>query len=253
MGQQLMAIVAEGQRNRVYLAPTKDQEAIAEQAQPTHVPDTDLPEQALGFRIQLYGMTKHRNLFTIRQLTALTTFSDLIQEVRANVLADAQKMGMTIDNVSLNEGGTGASAYADGVVTYLAATIDRLAMTGNNLVRWNPVGEKAQHAFGRQSLPMIWDFAEPNFFASATGSMVAAIELAAEPVEWLGNGMGFVDQHDAMNAINSVAQPLISTDPPYYDNIGYADLADFFYIWLRRSLSLIYPDLFKTKSSTSSC
>ncbi len=246
MSQQLMAIVAEGQRNRVYLAPTKEQVETSEQARPTDVPDTDLPIQALGFRIQSYGMTKHRDLFTPRQLTALTTFSDLVQEARVRVRADAETRGLVADDVALHEGGTGADAYADAVATYLACAVDRLTMTGNNLVRWNPVGEKAQHAFGRQSLPMIWDFAEANFFASATGSAIAAIELEAEPVERLGHNVGFVEQHDAMDAMNSVVQPIISTDPPYYDNIGYADLSDFFYVWLRRSLSSIYPNLFRT-------
>src|SRR5262249_48892091 len=133
------------------------------------------------------------------------------------------------------------------VATYLAFALDRLVMTGNNLVRWNPVGAKAQHAFGRQALPMIWDFAEPNFLADATGSIEAAVELEAEPIqEMAGRSPGRAKQLDATSAVNGAAAAIVATDPPYYDNVGYADLSDFFYVWLRRSVVRIYPQLFST-------
>jgi len=243
---QLLAIVAEGRRGRAYVSPNEKHIAIASQTKPEGVLETNLPDQALGFRVQLYGMRKHRDLFTPRQLLALSTFSDLVKETREKVQADACIAGKHLDEVSPNSNDTSADRYADAVATYLSIAIDRLAMTGNSLVRWNPIGEKAQHAFGRQALSMIWDYAEPNFFANATGSISAAIELTADPITFLESYPGSASQHDATMAIDEIALQLISTDPPYYDNIGYADLADFFYVWLRRSLYDIYPDLFKT-------
>lgn len=247
MGAKLMAIVAEGPGGRVYLPPVKEQEQIANVCIPQDIPSTSLPDKALGFRVQQYGMTRHADLFTPRQLTALTTFSDLVQEARAVVLKDTLASGLSSNGQGLAPGGNSAEAYADAVAIYLAFAVDRLAMTGNNLVRWNSVGEKAQHAFGRQALPMIWDFAEPNFFGGSTGSLLAAIELIADPLRVLGKGIqGFSTQINATVSVNGGGQPIISTDPPYYDNIGYADLADFFYVWLRRSLKETLPELFKT-------
>ncbi len=246
MGARLMAIVAEGERGRVYLSPTDEMETIALSAQPKDAPETDLPKRALGFRIQEYGMTKWRDLFTPRQLVALTTFSDLVLEARARVQRDAVAAGLPDDGIALDAGGTGAQAYADAVAVYLAFAVDRMAMTGNNLVRWNCVGEKAQHSFGRQALPMIWDFAEPNFLATATGSIDAAVFYSHDPLRWMFPvSSGASRQLDAATQEMSV-QKIVSTDPPYYSNIGYADLSDFFYVWIRRSLRSVFPDLFGT-------
>jgi putative DNA methylase len=229
IGSKLMAIVAEGVRGRLYLSPDDRHEELANSAEPAEVPDTDLPAQALGFRVQGYGMTKHQHLFTKRQLVALTVLSDLVREVRGRVVADG-----------------GGAEYADAIALNLALAVDRLAMTGNTLVRWNPVGEKAQHAFGRQTLSMVWDYAEPNFFAGATGGMGPAVELVADPLERLGRGKaGSVRQLDATQV--SVNEPvMIATDPPYYDNVPYADLSDVFYVWLRRSLRGAFDDILST-------
>ena len=246
MGSRLMAIVAEGDRGRVYLSPTSGHESIALSARPEDMLQTDLPERALGFRVQQYGMTKWRDLFTDRQLVALTTFSDLVGEARERIRLDALAAGLPDDGVSLREGGTGATAYAEAVSVYLAFAVDRMAMTGNNLVRWNSAGQKAQHCFGRQALPMIWDFAETNFLAAATGSVEAAVFNSYDPLRWLGlpsDGSAF-----QMNAVSQAtfSDKIISTDPPYYDNVGYADLSDFFYVWMRRTLREAFPDLFAT-------
>ncbi len=246
MGSRLMAIVAEGTRGRIYLSPTYDMEAIALKATPHDVPITNLPEKALGFRIQEYGMTRWCDLFTPRQLVALTTFSDLIQEARERVKKDALTKGLLDDGKNLNDGGAGATAYADAVAVYLAFAIDRMAMTGNSLVRWNNVGEKAQHCFGRQALPMLWDFAEPNFLATATGSVDAAVFYSYDPLKWMQPPKyGWTRQENAATQ-SSTCSKVVSTDPPYYDNIGYADLSDFFYVWLRRTLKSVFPDLFAT-------
>lgn len=245
---KLMAIVAEGPKGRIYLPPTPEQEQLAQKAEPEWKPEQEMPKNPRWFSPPVYGMTEYGDIFSPRQLHALTTLSDLVQEVRARVLADATAVGsLPADEQPLHEGGRGAVAYGDAIATYMALAVDRLAMTGNSLVRWNPVGEKAQHAFGRQALPMIWDFAEPNFFGSATGSISSAIDLVADPiVDLVVSKEGKVSQQDAVKSITAVGAPMISTDPPYYDNIGYADLSDFFYIWLRRSLGLIYPDMFQT-------
>ena len=246
MGARLMAIVAEGARGRVYLAPTAEHEAIARQAEPTWKPAGDVPARLTGGTCVPYGLKEWGDLFTPRQLVALTTFSDLVAEAIAKVKADALAAGLPDDDRGLDSGGTGATAYAEAVGVYLAFAIDRMAMTGNSLVRWNGVGEKAQHCFGRQALPMLWDFAEPNFLASATGSASAAIFYSYDPIPWLPAELdGAVSQSDAQTQVIS-SQKMISTDPPYYDNIGYADLSDFFYVWLRRSLRPIYPGLFAT-------
>jgi putative DNA methylase len=246
MGARLMAIVAEGGRGRTYLPPTEEMEAIARQAEPTWRPAGEVPSRLTGGTCYGYGLTEWGDLFTQRQLVALATFSDLVAEARKQIHADALAARLPDDPTPLHDGGSSAVAYAEAVGVYLAFVLDRLAMTGNNLVRWNAVGQKAQHCFGRQALPMLWDFAEPNFLADATWSISAAIELAADPLERLGmNNPGSVTQMDAAHAASS-QHWMISTDPPYYDNVGYADLSDFFYIWLRRCLQSVYPELFST-------
>jgi putative DNA methylase len=230
LSAQLMAIVAEGPRQRYYLAPTDEHERAADVPRPDDVPEAELPEQALGFRVQGYGMRTWADLFTNRQLSALTTFSDLVREARGRAITDGAE-----------------PSYANAVITYCCFALNRVAMSENSLVRWNPVGEKAQHMFGRQAISMLWDFADTNPFGKATGSWEAAIDLEAEPLDSLGamaTVNGTVDQVDA--AIQRYGGHVITTDPPYYDNVGYADLSDFFYVWLRRSLSGIYPELLGT-------
>jgi putative DNA methylase len=234
--QQLMAIVAEGQRGRVYLAPNSEHIEIAKQAKPKEVPETNLPEQALSFRVQVYGMTKHCNLFTSRQLVALTAFSDLLQGARAKIVSDVNVTGLSPD-----------TSYADAVATYLALAIDRLADRNSTICSWDVTRDSTRNTFARQAIPMVWDFAEANPFSESTGNFLGAIDWIAEVVQEVPcEVQGQAAQRDAMTPINDITQPLISTDPPYYDNIGYADLSDFFYVWLRRSLSSIYPEVFGT-------
>ncbi len=234
-----MAVAAEGKRQRIYLTPDVEQLEAGSNAHPEWTPETDLPDQALGFRVQNYGMKRHADLFTARQLTTLSCLVDLMPVLHRRVMEDcaiARPQSTAAERAS----------YADAIITYLALAISRLAMTGNSLVRWNPVGEKAQHAFGRQAISMLWDFAEVNFFGSATGSIEAAVELTAAPLESLGRGhQGLVQQHDARD-VRLSGRTVIVTDPPYYDNVPYADLSDFFYVWLRPALRSVYPDLFAT-------
>ena len=236
MGARLMAIVAEGDRGRVYLAPLPDHEEVARRAEPEWTPDQQMNRDTSNLVSgRGYGFFTWADLFTPRQLVALTTFSDLVTEARAGVERDAIATDLPDDNQPLREGGTGATAYAEAVGVYLAFAVDRLAMTGNNLVRWNNVGQKAQHCFGRQALPIIWDYAEPNFLATATGSVDAAIACAVDPLVPLSTrAIGASDQADASVQERSSGR-VVSTD-----------LSDFFYVWLRKSLRPIFPDLFAT-------
>ncbi len=246
---QLLAMVAEGRRNRVYVSPTQKQEAIATEVLPPIFPDTPIPEQALGFRVQLYGMNKHGDLFSPRQLLALTTFSDLIVEAREKIVTDAVATGLPNDGQGIATGGIGAAAYADAVSIFLAFAVDRCADFNCTLSRWKPSGEQHVQLFARQAIPMVWDFAEANLLCEKGVCWKNAIEITASAIETIiasNQAAGEAFQGDAALGKKSGTDLLVSTDPPYYDNIGYADLSDFFYVWLRRTLRDVYPDLFST-------
>ena len=250
MGARLMAIVAEGDRGRVYLAPNPEHEAAARKARPHDPPETDLPAKALGFRVQEYGMIKWRDLFTPRQLVALTTFSDLVGEARVRVERDAIVAGLHDDSTPLRDGGTGAKAYAEAVGVYLAFAIDRLADYNSSIATWKPSGEQVMQTYKRQAIPMTWDFPESNVLGQSAICWKNSVKYAADNLEASGSisgGFGFATQSDAGSQTLSLSlSKVVSTDPPYYDNIGYADLSDFFYVWLRRSLRPVFPDLFAT-------
>ncbi|WP_297505531.1 DUF1156 domain-containing protein [Ferrovum sp.] len=251
MGARLMAIVAEGARGRVYLAPTQEHEDAARQAQPAWKPSGNVPARLTGGTCVPYGLTEWGDLFTSRQLVALTTFSDLVQDAISLCRHDAVAAGVANDGVGLDAGGSGALAYAQAVGVYLAFARDKMADLCNSLNRWEPVAQCPRQLFGRQAIPMIWDFAEGNPLGHSSGSwevfvdgIVKAHAKSFDGVKkewWQGNAV----QADAANQKISVNK-VVSTDPPYYDNIGYADLSDFFYVWLRRSLKPIFPNLFAT-------
>ncbi len=248
MGARLMAIVAEGDRGRVYLTPTTDHEMAAGQAHPDWRPDVDLPVNPRDFKTPNYGLAAFSDLFTPRQLVALTTFSDLVAEARACVRRDTIVAGLPDDNTPLREGGTGATAYAEAVGVYLAFALDKVADRGSMLGRWDPTPTQSGiiNAFSRQALPMTWDFAEANPLGDASGNYRSAVDLVAKALlVALPRVPADARQCDAATQSVSVDR-LVSTDPPYYDNIGYADLSDFFYVWLRRSLRPVFPDLFAT-------
>lgn len=247
MGAQLMAIVTEGQSGRSYYAPTPEHEQAAQVPVPDGAPDTDLPEQALGFRVQLYGMTKHRDLFTPRQLVALTTFSDLVAEARAQVHADALNAGLPDDDIPLRDGGAGARAYAEAVSVYLAMTVSRQANRLSSMCFWDTSGAKVQQVFARQAIPMNWDFTEANPFSSSSGNFLGQLEYPAKVIDISVTAPeGRAWQHDATQPFAGLAAHVFATDPPYYDNIGYADLSDYFYVWLRPSVRDVYPEVFGT-------
>ena len=246
MGARLMAIVAEGTRGRVYLAPTPEHEAAVQGAKPQDAPETDLPAKALGFRVQEYGMTKWRDLFTPRQLVALTTFSDLVQEARERVQRDALQVGLPDDPKPLRDGGTGATAYAEAVGVYLAFAVDKMTDRNSSICGWDSSRDSIRGVFGRQAIPMVWDFSESCAIENSAGSFLNAVDQCSRVLTELPAAVcGASRQSDAASQPIS-SDKLVSTDPPYYDNIGYADLSDFFYVWLRRSLRPVFPELFAT-------
>lgn len=246
MGQRLMAIVCEGDRGRIYLSPTQEIEDIASQAKPLWKPELQLPNNTRDFKTPLYGMNSFAELFTPRQLLALTTFSDLIKEIIPEIEKDALTAGMNDDSTGIADGGRGAKAYAQSVGVYLGFLSSQLANQSSSMCSWNAPNGQMRSVFSRQAIPMVWDFAEVNPFSKSTGSFHNLLERQAKGIYSLvGIEIGNASQDDAQTQFVS-ADKIISTDPPYYDNIGYADLSDFFYVWLRHSLAEIYPDLFAT-------
>jgi putative DNA methylase len=250
MKVRLMTIVAEGNRSRVYLSPQDGQVTIAESARPLWTPDAALPDNPRDFKTPNYGMRTFADLFTPRQLVALTTFSGLVQEAREQVRGDAAAARMPQDDRPLAEGGVGAVAYADAVATYLGIAASKSADANSVICSWMPgiKYEVVRTTFSRQALPMTWDYAESNPFAESSGDFFEQIKRCVKVAEFLFPQVpgGEVRQLDATASIDGVSTPVVSADPPYYDNIGYADLSDFFYIWLRRSLANVYPSLFAT-------
>ncbi len=246
MGQRLMAVVVEGARGRIYLEPTASMEAIAAKAQPRWKPDIALPENPRDFKTPNYGLTSYADLFTPRQLVALAVLSDLVGEACEEVHRDARAAGMLDDGIGLSSGGTGAAAYSEAVSVYLALALDKLVDYNNSICTWNPTNQNIGHLFTKQAIPMAWDFSEMSPLSSGLSFDLIA-EGIARTIERLPaavSGMAFQEDCAALRSRESA--PVISTDPPYYDNIGYADLSDFFYVWLRRSMKQIFPDLFAT-------
>ncbi|CCJ36894.1 putative DNA methylase [Methanoculleus bourgensis MS2] len=245
MGERLMAVVAEGRRGRVYLSPNSEQESVISLLTPKWKPEVPLSGKA-AVNVPLYGLNTIGDLFTPRQLVALTTFSDLVGEARAQVLADALTAGMPDDGRGLEAGGDGATAYADTVAVYLGCQIDQLSNHLSTICAWHINNEQLKNTFARQALPMTWDYAETNPFSNSTGSLQNLQERQIKGIHSLATcSFGLVIQANATHQDIS-ANKVVSTDPPYYDNICYADLSDFFYVWLRRSLKPFLPSLFAT-------
>lgn len=235
MGEHLVAVIAEGDRGRLYLSPTAKHVDAADTERPLSSPEGDLPKNPRDFKTPNYGLTTWADLFTNRQLTTLTTLSDLVNEVRERVLDDAVASGLEL-GVSLEAGGTGALAYADAVATYLAFGVSRLIDYSSNICSWHSTRETIRNVFGRQAIPMVWDYVESNPFSTSSGNFLGQINWVSKAIERVPAAPGAtVVQADA--ASRSYGQVVVSTDPPYYDNIGYSDLSDFFYVWLRRSLA----------------
>lgn len=245
MSAQMMAVVAEGKNGRIYLSPTLIQEEAAAVLRPETYPDGELFGKA-AVSVPLYGMKGFADLFTNRQLTALTTFSDLVAEAQAKATQDALASGMQDDGRWLDEGGCGATAYGQAVGVYLAFLVDKLADYHSSICSWNALRDNIRNTFARQAIPMTWDYAEANPFSSSSGCFDNMLEWVFKSLlEFPATITGTAIQQDAQTDCG-LRNLVISSDPPYYDNIGYADLADYFYIWMRQSLKSTYPQLFRT-------
>jgi putative DNA methylase len=243
----LMAVVAEGTKGRVYLPPEAVEQASVRGPSDLRGINAPLANDPRNLWCLGYGLDTFDKLFTPRQLVALTTLSDLVQEARERVRRDAAKAGLPCDEHSLAEGGIGTAAYADAVATYLGLALSRLADASTSLTRWKPSMDQAIATFGRQALPMVWDYAESNVFNRNAGDYATSLGTIIRVMDrLLGVGESHVTQLDASAVDPLGISPLVCTDPPYYDNIGYADLSDFFYVWLRKALGRIYPGLFAT-------
>ncbi len=243
-----MAIVTEGKDGRIYLSPDAEHEAIAKSAEPIWYPDGQIGDDRRSMFTPLYGLTHFYHLFTARQLVALVTLSDLIAEAQDKATNHAILARVSNDDTSLNDGGTGAKAYGEIIATYLSFCLDKNTLTNTTQATWQSMPDRLTQGFSRQAIPMTWDFAEANPLSTAGGGYVLTLDSLGKVLERLPNVLipGTARQCDATLTKGFSQTEIISTDPPYYDNIGYADLSDFFYVWLRRSLQKIYPNLFTT-------
>jgi putative DNA methylase len=250
LSQQLVAVVAEGRGKRVYFPATIEQETIALSARVDGNPTAAIEHWAGCTNSVVYGLNTFEKLFSSRQSLALVTFSDINRELISRIERDAVNAGYFDDTVGINSGGVGATAYAQSVVTYLSFAIDKMADLGNNLCAWEPLAQCPRHLFGKQAIPMVWDYAESNPLSNSSGSWIVVINgihktiaksFEKAPVE----SVGVAVQSDARTQ-NISKNRVISSDPPYYDNIPYSNLSDFFYIWLRLNLRSVFPDLFST-------
>jgi len=246
LGAKLMAIVAEGPNGRIYLSPILEHEEVAKQAKPAWRPEATIADNPRAFSPPLYGMKTYADIFTNRQLCALTTFSALVGDARELAKKDAIVAGLKAGQPSLEEGGLGAAAYAEAVAVYLAFAVSKMANIGSTVATWMSDRGAFRETFARQAIPMTWDFAEANTFADLGGSFSMGITKGAMAMDaFPANVFARATQDDASTQTVSAGK-VISTDPPYYDNIGYADLSDFFYVWLHHSLSGNWPKLFST-------
>jgi putative DNA methylase len=243
---RLMAVVAEGPNRRVYLPPSEESERVVKLSAPNWIPDLLINNNPRDIRCQLYGLTRYGDLFNPRQLVAMNTFCDLVTEARGKAYKDAIDAGRQDDKIGIEAGGTSATAYAEAISVYLAFVVDRLADYYTTLGRWQNSNQQLSNLFGRQAVAMTWDYPEANPFSGKGGSFENLFDWTIQSIENIGFwGNGFAQQADAQTQIIS-KNKAISSDPPYYDNIGYADLSDFFYVWLRKNLKSVFPQLLST-------
>lgn len=233
---KLTAIVVALERSRTYLPADDRHAAIAVKANPSWQPDEEMNENDSNLISgRGYGIKKWAELFTPRQLAALVTFSDQVKEVRQDILIDARKAGLSARD---------ADEYAKTVTTFLGINLSRCTDLNNILTTWNSHDQVVRNLFKRQAIPMVWDFAEPNILGDVVGGWSVHIERTTKCMQTIEGKVGSALQIDAASAQNDLRGVLVSTDPPYYANIGYAALSDFFYVWLRKTVGDLYPDLF---------
>lgn len=247
MGADLIAIVAEGEKGRAYIEPSREQLDVFNEIPIQSISLGKLSYNPKDLWTCEYSLDTFESLFSPRQLLALTTFSDLIGEVVDRVRQDARDAGMHDDEKPLAEGGNGALAYAQAIATYLAFAVDKMADCNSTIASWNANTNSVRGTFGRQAIPMTWDYAEANPFSDSCGGFSLCIDKIVKFISECGahSPHSQARQFDAQSDCG-LRQVVVSSDPPYYDNIGYADLSDYFYVWLRRSLKDVYPKIFRT-------
>jgi len=247
MTSRLAAIVVENKRGRAFLNPNPEHEQIALIEKLIDTPHAEMPYNPRNFNTPIYGMSNFEDVFTNRQMLALTTLVKLLDVIKSEVEVQAIKCGMKNDHIPIEEGGCGARAYAEAIVSYLAFAIDKAADAWSSLVGWRTTVESTRNTFSLQALPMVWSYAEVNPFSSSCGNWSdACVENIYKFVERLKKAKpGFAYQQDAQSDCG-IRNAVISTDPPYYDNIVYGDLSDYFYMWMRYSLKELYPKTFST-------
>ena len=241
MKQKLIAMVVSDGSRKIYIESNVEHETAAECTSNAKTVDANLPRKALGFRIQEYGMSNWRDLYTSRQYYFLSTLVEVVKKIPQKIITDIKENKWDIEN------DVNPQEYAYSVLTYIACGISQLTRYYCTICTWNSTNQNVAQAFGRQAIPMVWDFAEANPLYSSLG-IEKTISWVADSIKTnMPYSVGYSLQRDASKQEIS-ENKIISTDPPYYDNIGYADLSDFFYVWLRQVLLDSYPDLFATIS-----
>ncbi|MDD3354819.1 hypothetical protein [Zoogloea sp.] len=242
----MLAVVAQAGRGRIYLSPIKEHEVVAERIEGAWRPDLKFAHNSRHLTPWAYGLDSFGSLFTERQLSALTTYQEVLAEAVEKVRNDSVKAGVSAQNGGLESTDNGAIAYSQAVGVYLTLALSRLVDICNSLCAWETTKTQVRHVFTRQALPMLWDFAENNIFAGAAGDYYVSLENMVKALEQLPTTASGKALHADAQEQEISKSKVVSTDPPYYDNVPYADLADFFYVWLRRSLREIYPGLYAT-------
>lgn len=246
IGARLTAIVADGPRGRVYIRPSRQMEQLAQAAAPEWKPAGEMPTRLTGGSCVPYGYRTWGDLFTPRQLVAIGTFSELISAARERIRSEALVAGMPDDGKSLEAGGTGARAYAEAISVYLSFALDRVADYGSSFATWRPKDSAMRSTLASQAIPMAWDYAEGSPLAKSSSGFIESIGVVARTLEFLEPSFPGCASQNAAQSLSGHSRCIISTDPPYYNNIAYADLSDFFYVWLRRTLKEVFPTLLAT-------
>lgn len=244
LGAQMIATVVDTPSGKRYLAPSERQKAAANVPSPDDLPLGDIPDNAHWFSPPGFGFTTYADLFSPRQQTFLTTACNLLTDVQNKVSSDALAAGMSVTGGSLTAGGTGALAYGQAISIYLAFVIDKLADSNSTICTWRTTGGSLRNTFGRQAIPMTWTYAEGNPFSNITGNFKTALKSVVDAIKKLPGGSQIEVYHGDAVSIEHPDNVLICSDLPYYHAIAYAHLSDYFYIWMRRSLKNIFPELF---------
>lgn len=243
-GSALMAVLLDDNGQRTFKEADDIQVSSASVPFPDEAPIGTIPNNAHWFSPPGFGLTEYADLFTARQMTMLLCFSDLLREVQDKAASDAFAAGLSPHGGHISKGGTGALAYGQAIGIYLAILVDMLADHNSTVCSWDPASFRIRNTFRRQAIPMTWNYAEANPFTDVSGNYSALLKKLAETIASLPCGSESKVYHGDAVTGQYPENVLVCTELPYFRSIGYAHLSDFFYIWLRRSLQHIYPELF---------